>query len=207
MLIRDRGGAVFNHQGVSRLIAFEQRTRLYQEEKRRIGQVAAQFVESGDMIILDAGTTVVEMTRYRTHATPLTVVTNALNVAAEMAGQPDTQVLLLGGTVNDATFSTLGPMVEQGLGDLVVQKVFLGAQSVENEAGVTDTSMEIAQVKRAMVRTARRVILLADSSKWRRTGFIKVVPYQAIHTVVTDTNLPDAARRAIERHGIELVLV
>lgn len=207
LVIRDRGGAVLNNQGNSMLIAFEQRTGLYLEEKQRIGQAAAHLVEPGDTIIMDAGTTVVEMTRHLVHAAPLTVITNALNVGVELGEQPDARVMLLGGTVNYKTFSTLGPLVEQGLNDLVVQKVFLAAQSVENEVGVTDTSMEIAQAKRAMVRAARRVILLADSSKWRRTGFIKVVPFPAIHTVVTDANLPEAARRAIEGHGIELVLV
>lgn len=207
LIIRDRGGALLNQQGHSRLIAFDQRTGLCLEEKRRIGQAAAQFVESGDTIIMDAGTTVAEMTRHLTYARQLTVVTNALNVAAEVGGHPDARVLLLGGTVNYATFSTLGSMVEQGLSDLVVQTVFLAAQSVEPDVGVTDTSLEIAQVKRAMVRAARRVILLADASKWRRTGFVKVVPFNAIHMVVTDTSLPTEARSAMERQGIELLLV
>jgi DeoR/GlpR family transcriptional regulator of sugar metabolism len=207
VVIRDRGGAVPNTQGASRLISFEQRTGLHMDEKRRIGQAAAHFVQPGDTIIMDAGTTVVEMTRHITQTEQITVVTNALNVAAEMSAQPDARVLLLGGTVNYKTFSTLGAMVERGLDDLVVQTVFLAAQSVENEVGVTDTSLEIAQVKRAMVNAARRVVLMADSSKWRRTGFIKVVPFSAIHAVVTDTNLPDDARKAIEGRGIELLLV
>lgn len=207
LIIRDRGGALLNQQGHSRLIAFDQRTGLCLEEKRRIGSAAAQFVAPGDTIIMDAGTTVVEMTRHLAHARPLTVVTNALNVAAEMGKHPDARVLLLGGTVHYATFSTLGSMVEQGLSDLVVQTVFLAAQSVEPDVGVTDTSLEIAQVKRAMVRAARRVILLADSSKWQRTGFVKVVPFSAIHMVVTDTNLSGEARSAIERQGVELLLV
>ncbi len=206
LVIRDRGGAVLNNQS-SMLIAFEQRTGLYLEEKRRIGQAAARLIDPGDTIIMDAGTTVVEIAKHTLQIAPLTVVTNALNVAVEMGAVPAARVLLLGGLVNYETFSTLGAMVEQGLNDLVVQKVFLAAQSIDSEVGVTDTSMEIAQVKRAMVRAARRVILLADSSKWRRAGFIKVVPLDVIHTVVTDSNLPDDACLALERRGIELLLV
>lgn len=137
----------------------------------------------------------------------LTIITNALNVAAEMGSLIDIHVLLLGGAMNYKTFSTLGPLVEQNLAGLVVQKVFLAAQSIDNEVGITDTSMEIAQVKRAMVRAARQVILLADSSKWKRTGFSKVVPFDAIHTIVSDTNLPEEVAQAIERRGIELLLV
>ncbi|MEM8531439.1 MAG: DeoR/GlpR family DNA-binding transcription regulator [Chloroflexota bacterium] len=206
-VVRDRGGAVLNHQNNSILIAFEQRTELHREEKRRIGEAASQFVAEGDTIILDAGTTTVEMVKHLTSLDALTIVTNALNVATEMGNLPHAQVLLLGGAMNYKTFSTLGPLVEQNLNDLMVQKVFLAAESIDNEVGPTDTSMEIAQVKRAMVRAARKVILLADSNKWKRTGFIKVVPFDAIHTIVTDTNLPKEVGQAIERRGIELVLV
>lgn len=206
LLIRDRGGAITSSPS-STLIAFDQRADLNLEAKRRIGQAAAQLVDPNDTIIMDAGTTVVEMVRHLKPVAPLTVVTNALNVAVELRTVPESQVLLLGGSVNYATFSTLGPLTEQSLDDLVVQKVFLAAQSVDRQAGVTDTTMEIAQVKRAMVRVARRVILVADSSKWGRAGFIKVVPLHAIHTIVTDTNLPDEARLAIERMGVELILV
>ena len=70
-----------------------------------------------------------------------------------------------------------------------------------------DTTMEIAQVKRVMVQAARRVILLADSSKWQRTGFIKVTPLNTIDTIITDKGLSHADRAAIERLGVELILV
>ncbi|NJN66388.1 MAG: DeoR/GlpR transcriptional regulator [Chloroflexaceae bacterium] len=206
VVIRDRGGAVANNQRTM-LIAFEQRKGLHQFAKQRIGQAAAQMVSPGDTIIMDAGTTVVEMAKHLTQVAPLTVVTNAINAAAEMGRHHEQRVLLLGGTVNYDTLSTLGPMVEQGLNDLVVQKLFLAAQSVDRDMGVTDTSPEIAQVKRAMVRVARRVILLADSSKWQRAGFIKVVPFDAIHAVVSDTGLTGDARATLERAGIKVVLV
>ncbi|NJO08022.1 MAG: DeoR/GlpR transcriptional regulator [Chloroflexaceae bacterium] len=85
--------------------------------------------------------------------------------------------------------------------------VFLAAQSIDAELGVTDTSFEIAQVKRAMVHAARQVILVADSSKWSRHGFIKVVPFTNIHMVITDDELPDAARARLAEMGVALHLV
>jgi DeoR/GlpR family transcriptional regulator of sugar metabolism len=206
LLTRDRGGAGPTAHG-NALIAFDTRTGLHLEEKRRIGQAAARLVVPGDTILMDAGTTVVEMTRHLHQVASLNVVTNALNVAVEMGALPAVQVLLLGGMMNYATYSTLGPLVEQSLNDLVVQKLFLAAESVDASIGVTDTTMEIAQVKRVMVQAARRVILLADSSKWQRTGFIKVVPLNAIDTIITDTGLSNADRAAIERLGVELILV
>lgn len=208
LVVRERGGAVANTQNQgSMLIAFEQRTHLYLDEKRRIGEAAAQMVDPGDTIIMDAGTTTVEMTRYLSHLSGLTVVTNALNIAAEMGSVPGAQTLVLGGAMNYDTFSTLGPLVEQGLEHMRVQKVFLAAQSIDTEIGVTDTSLEIAQAKRAMVNTARQVILLADSSKWSRPGFIKVVPFSSIDVVITDNQLPENARSSLAEMGVDLRLV
>ena len=207
VVIRDRGGAVAPHPAASGLIAFDQRSALHPDAKARIGQAAARLVSPGDTIILDAGTTTVQMVSHLRELRQLTVITNALNVAFELRSMPDVRVVLLGGNVNYETFSTHGTMTEQGLEAVVVQKLFLGAQSVELEAGVTDTSSEIARVKRAMLKAARQVILVADSSKWQRSGFIKVAPFSAIHTIVTDTDLPAEARTAVQRAGSELILV
>src|SRR5439155_22894047 len=131
-----------------------------------------------------------ELARSLAHVTPLTVVTNALNIATQVGSLPGVNVVVVGGSLNEETISTYGPQAERSLNDLVVQKVFLGTHAMELEAGVTDTSIEIVQVKQAMVRAARRVILLADSSKWGCVAFAKVVPLSGVHTIVTDSNLP-----------------
>jgi DeoR/GlpR family transcriptional regulator of sugar metabolism len=210
-LIRDRGGAILpetpDEGQVSSLLAFEQRAGLMLEEKRRIGQAAAALVEPGDTIIIDAGTTAVEMVRHLAGISPLTVVTNAFNVAIELGMYTETQVIMLGGTLNRTAASVLGPMTERGLDDLIVQKVFLGTQALSEENGLTDTTMEIAQVKRAMMRAARQVILLTDSSKWNHSGFIKVAPLSAMHMIISDSGLSAEAREAVERAGAELLLV
>jgi DeoR/GlpR family transcriptional regulator of sugar metabolism len=205
-LIRDRGGAIMTGE-VTTLAAVDQRAALSIEEKRRIGRAAAQLVAPGDTIILDAGTTVVEMVSHLAGIPSLTVVTNALNVAAEIGASTDARVILLGGALNRESSSTLGPLTLQYLDDLVVQKVFLGAQAVDLHVGITDASIEISQVKRAMIRAARQVILLADSSKWERRGFYKVVPLTSLHTVITDTELPRDLCAAVERLGVEVMQV
>jgi DeoR/GlpR family transcriptional regulator of sugar metabolism len=206
LLIRDRGGAISTSQ-VSTLLGVEQRAALNLEEKRRIGRAAAQLVSPGDTIIMDAGTTVVEMAPYLAGITDLTVVTNALNVAGEVSAATGARVILLGGAVSRESNSTLGPMAEHSLNELVVQKVFLGTQALDLKLGLTDTSIEIAQIKRAMLGVARQAILLTDSSKWGRAGFIKVAPLTAFQTIVIDTSLPEDAQPAIERLGVEVLLV
>lgn len=204
VLVRDRGGAVVNTNTVL-TIAFNQRAELNLVEKQRIGQVAAGLVVAGDTVIMDAGTTTMEMSKALTDVTPLTVVTNALNVAMQMGSVRDVNVILIGGSLNRDTISIIGPTASQHLHDLVVQKAFIGIHAFD-EDGLTDPSIEVAQVKRAMIQAARQVILLADSSKWRKVGFAKVARLAAINTIVSDTNLPEDARASIQRMGIELIL-
>jgi DeoR family transcriptional regulator of aga operon len=208
-LIRDRGGALpLDHaREITSLLAVEQRAHLQIAEKQRIARAAAQLVSPGDTILMDAGTTVVEMAPHLAGITPLTVVTNALNVALEVATKTDARIILLGGNFSRESSSTLGSLAEQTLGELRVQKAFLGTQAFDLEHGLTDTTMEIAQVKRAMIRAARRVILLMDSTKLGHSGFIKVAPLTAVQMLITDTGLPEVARLEIERLGVEVQTV
>jgi DeoR/GlpR family transcriptional regulator of sugar metabolism len=205
LLVRDRGGAM-PQAHASMFTAFEQRAGLNLEAKRRIGRAAVQLVIPGDTIIMDAGTTIMEMARNLGDVAPLTVVTNALNIATQVGSLPHAHVVLVGGSLSRETISTIGPHAERDLNDLIVQKVFLGTHAVDLEAGLTDLSIEVAQTKRAMIRAARQVILLADASKWGRVGFAKVVPLGAVHVIITDTALPAEAQAAIERLGIQLIL-
>jgi DeoR/GlpR family transcriptional regulator of sugar metabolism len=216
-LLRDHGGAVAPSLGpgggaggrqLTGLLGIEQRGMLNIEAKRRIGRAAARLVSPGDTILMDAGTTVVEMARHLGGIMPLTAVTNALNVALELAAAaPEARVILLGGTLSREACSTLGPQAEDALGELVVQKLFLGTQAFDQEHGLTDTTPEIAQSKRAMIRAARQVILLADASKWGQSGFIKVAPLQAAQVFIVDEAFNAEAREAVERLGIELRVV
>lgn len=208
-LARDRGGAIAKESGryVTSLLRVDERSALNHEAKRRIAAAAAGRVGPGDAILLDAGTTVVEMAPHLTGCTPLTVVTNALNVIMAFNRMPDVRLMCLGGTFHAESGSTVGLLAEHALGELTVQKLFLGAQALDLEHGMTDSTTEIAQVKRAMLRSARQVILLADSSKWGRSGFIKVAPLTEVDTIITDEGLPAETRAAVERLGIELVIV
>ncbi|MBI2941806.1 MAG: DeoR/GlpR transcriptional regulator [Chloroflexi bacterium] len=206
LLVRDRGGAIPNTQATL-TVAFDRRAALNLEEKSRIGRAAASLVTAGDTIIMDAGTTLAEMARSLDGVSPLTVVTNALNVASQVGMLDRVHVILVGGSLNRDTISTIGPNAERNLGDLMVQKAFVGITGIEVEAGLTDTSLEVAQVKRAMMQAARQVILLADSSKWGHVDFARVAPLRAVQTLVTDSGLPSEARADVERLGIELILV
>ena len=208
-LLRDRGGAITSPPArqIKHLLGLNERAALNLEAKQRIGKAAAQFVQPGDTIIMDAGTTVVEMAPHLTGIAPLTVVTNALNVALAIGSASEAQVILLGGMLSREASSTVGPLAEQTLADLSVQKLFLGTQALDLQDGLTDTTLEIAQVKRAMIKAAKQVILLADSAKWNHTGFIKVAQLTEVDMLISDDKLPKTARAAIEQLGIQLLVV
>jgi DeoR/GlpR family transcriptional regulator of sugar metabolism len=209
MVIRERGGALANVQ-TTLVKAFEQRSAVNPDAKRRIGQCAAQLVKPGDTIIMDAGTTVMEMARNLRDVAPLTVITNALNVASQVGVLPGCHVILTGGSLSIETISTVGPLAERDFSELIVGKLFLGAHTVDLEVGIVDTSIEVTRVKRAMIQAAREVILLVDSSKWathRREAFARVAPLSAVHQIITDSGIPDDVRPALERLRIELTVV
>jgi DeoR/GlpR family transcriptional regulator of sugar metabolism len=206
LVVRGRGGAVASTHS-SLFIAFAQRTNMNLAEKRRIGRAAARLVEPRETIIMDAGTTVMEMAKSLNSDIPVTVVTNALNVALRVGMLPKAQVILLGGTLIPETVSTVGLEADCNLNNLIAQKIFLGAQAIDVEAGLAETSIDVARVKRSMVKVARQVILLADSSKWGRVAFAKTVPLSHINTMITDTKLPEEARQTLQSLGVELILV
>ncbi len=209
VVVRKRGGALAN-LNTSLASAFDQRSDVNLAAKQRIGECAARLVEPGDTIIMDAGSTVLEMAKSLREVTSLTVVTTALNVANRVGRIPGCHVILLGGSLSIETISTVGSLAERDLHDLVVSKLFLGAHTVDLDLGIVDSSIEVARVKRAMTEAAREVILLADSSKWeahRHEAFVRVVPLTAIHRIITDSALPNDMQNTLKRMRIDLSIV
>lgn len=210
-LVRDHGGATAPVAGgkplVTSLLRVDERATLNFEAKRRIGQAAASRVASGDTILLDAGTTAVEIARLVARLEPLTIVTNALNVALELGAAPGQSLILLGGAFHPKSGSTVGPLAARSLEGLAVGTLFLGTQAFDAGPGLTDSTVEIAEVKRAMIRSARRVVLVTDSSKWGRSSLHRVADLSEVDTLITDKNLPTEAREYCQQLGIELVLV
>ncbi|MCZ7543302.1 MAG: DeoR/GlpR family DNA-binding transcription regulator [Anaerolineae bacterium] len=205
-LIRDHGGAIAEIHATA-FIDFARRTRENLAEKQRIGRAAALLVQPDETIIMDAGTTVMEMARSLSSDLSLTVVTNGLNVASRMGMSSNAHVILLGGCFNRETISTLGTETERELDNVRVQRVFLGTHAMDIASGLTDTAIEVAHVKRRMVEAAREVILLADSSKWGRIAFAKTIPFSEVDIMITDAGLPDQAQKTLRSLGVELILV
>ena len=206
LIQRTRGGAVVSMQQ-SLALSFAVRAMLEREAKRRIARAAGELVVSGETIILDAGSTLAEFASCMPVTHELTVVTPALNIATHLGSFPGVELIIIGGRLDRDTISSVGPVAERQLQDVLAHKVFLGGHSVDEQGDIAERSLEIAALKRAMIRAAREVILLADSTKWvTQAGKAKVAPVSSMNVVVTDTRISADARRAMVKDGIKVVV-
>lgn len=202
---RVHGGAILR-VGEIHWDSFVDRRDEYYREKQAIGLAAAQLVQPGEKIILDAGTTTLQVARNLGEISKLTVITNALPIAEDLARLlQDGQVILPGGELRFGELCLVGPAAIQSISQYLPDKLFLSCAGFTIREGVTEPDIIEVQVKQAMIRAARQVILVADSSKWSKLTFGLIAPIRAIHTVVSDDNLPAAAIQALEKEGIRVI--
>jgi DeoR family transcriptional regulator, aga operon transcriptional repressor len=175
-------------------------------EKERTATAATKMVEEGQCIILDSGTTTTALAERLKRFKQLTVITNAVNIAAELAGT-DFEVILVGGTMRKNSFSLVGPLAEDNLEEMHADILFLGVDGFDLEVGITTPNFLESRVNRAMVKAARLVVAVCDSSKFNRRSLSRIVPPGAIHHVITDQNLPKDIQESLRAMGIALTLV
>jgi DeoR/GlpR family transcriptional regulator of sugar metabolism len=207
-LTRTHGGAVApSHAGAER--GFDVRERLQRADKDAIGREAAAMVVDGESIALDASTTALALARHlkaRGGWLHLTVITNGLRIAAELAGHPGITVAMPGGFLRWEALSLVGPLGE-GLFDKVnIQTAFMGAAGFAIDAGLSDATDEEAQIKRLMVQGASRTVALVDHTKWERAAFATFCRTADLGAVVTDDLAPAGMLDAVRRLGIDVRL-
>ena len=208
-LVRTHGGAIAIDRSRPEL-SFDIRERLQAEEKVRIGAAGAELVQDGESIVMDASTTALSVARQlkgRPGWSQLTIITNGLRIASELAGHPGITVLMLGGRVRWEALSVVGQLGD-GLFDRInVQKAFLGAAGFTVESGLADATDEEAQIKRSMVSAAREVIAIVDHTKWGRAAFATFCPADQIGLVLTDAAAPAGMVDELRRRNIDVRLV
>lgn len=199
------GGALSNESKDTE-IPFPKRQVSAVNEKMLIGTRAAQLVEDGEAIILDAGTTTHEIAKALRCRQDLTVITNAINIAQELAECPGIVTILSGGVVRAKSNCLVGQTAERTLSEWHVAKAFISVGGVDIEAGLTNPNPFEATVKQAMIKAARQVILVATSDKFGYRSLAPFAPITAVHTIVTDDKLPADIAASIRRLGIELII-
>jgi len=176
------------------------------DAKRKIGRAAAALVGNGETIILDSGSTTTEIANSLTGHDSLNVITNAINIALLLGALPSMTVHLSGGLFKAPTLSVTGEKSGDFFNGIFAEKLFLATAAVSFEAGLTFPAMADLYVKRAMIKAASKVYLVADSTKIGRTSFSSLGPIDLIGGFITDDGITDEDRAEFERRGIEVII-
>lgn len=185
--------------------SFRERAQQALAEKERIARRAAAMVPEGATIMLTGGTTtarVVEMLRGRKN---LTIITSAFNIAAEVVNWEQCRLIVSGGLVPEGSYQMIGPTAVSAVQSLTADIAFIGASGVSPEHGVTTSDVFEAEVDAAMVRAARRVVVVADRRKLGRTALAVICPIQDVHVLVTDSGAPQPICKTLEGLGVEVI--
>ncbi|MFL5654909.1 MAG: DeoR/GlpR family DNA-binding transcription regulator [Ktedonobacteraceae bacterium] len=205
LITRTRGGATaidYSTQATLRrtVPAYEQRLNEYIEEKRAIGQCAAEHIHDGETIILDASSTNHYVLPYLTKKRDLTIITNSLYISKELLTisetNPSLTVICSGGTLFMRSYSFIGMIAEQALSQFYVDKAFIGLRGISLHHGLTSPFPEEIPVKRQMIKCARQVFILADHTKFNLTFASLIAPLDIVHTLITDARItPEVTRQ------------
>lgn len=183
-----------------------QKDAINHAEKARIGAWAARMVQPGDNIIIDSGTTTISLARHLREAQNVTVMTNGLNIAWELADAPGVDLILTGGLLRKQSLSIQGAQAEACLQAYSFDKLFLGVDGFDLQFGVTTHHEAEASLNHKMVERAKKIIVLADASKFGRVSLHRIVQLDRVHTVITDASISAEYRDGLLQAGIELVI-
>lgn len=203
---RTHGGALPAHEGALEDPSLREKEKLHRKEKLHIATAAARLVSEGQVVILDSGTTTTAIAHALRNFRNLTIVTNAVNIAAELSGA-NVEVILTGGTLRKNSFSLVGPIAEDTLRRLNADILFLGVDGFDVMYGLSTPNLLEAKVNRVMVEVSRRTVAVCDSSKFGRRSLSLIAPPNALHQVITDHAIPKPDLRALKKAGIEVTLV
>jgi DeoR family transcriptional regulator of aga operon len=189
-LIRTIGGAMYDGMNTSRDLPFAEKTGLSFLEKERIARKAASLIREGDIIELKS-------------RRGITVVTNAVNIAMELAGS-EIGVLVTGGMMRHNSFELCGPLGEAMIGHLNIGKMFIGVDGISTDSGITTYSEQEAQIAKALISRSQSVYAVFDHTKVGTTSLFAIAPLSGLHGLITDEPLTGAIGEAAAKHGLSV---
>lgn len=204
---RVHGGAMRPHNVATSEAPILHRQEENAEIKQRIGRATACLIQDGETLLLIGGSTGTAVARELGDHRDLRVVTDSLIVANELMRQGVHKVIILGGMIDAAEFAVRGTLARLILAELHVDKVVLGTKALSPERGLSAESAEEAEILRAFIYAGNHVIVVTDSSKFRQNALVRVAPIDAIHTLVTDSQIPTDTLTSIQDKGILVELV
>lgn len=200
LLIRSRGGAMKYESSVGTDYQITDKNKMYYAEKVNIGKKAATLVHDGDTIIIDSGTTTLEVAKNLNRDYNITIITNAINIVNQLLQFNNINIIVPGGSVRKNSHSLIGPLAEKSLANFYVDKVFIGVDGFNVSQGAFTPNIEEASLNQRMIEIAKEVILVTDSSKFNRKSLAFICPPNKIDVIVTD----DKIDKDVEKHLIEI---
>jgi DeoR family transcriptional regulator of aga operon/DeoR family fructose operon transcriptional repressor len=204
LVARVRGGVRALQHGQSE-VGFDLRLRLEVERKRAIGRVAAEMVDEGEAVALDASTTAYYLALELRKKRELVVVTNGLLVATALADAPGITVLVTGGTLRLSAMSLVGDLGTDVLRTTRINKGFLGARGLSLERGLMDLNPDEVRIKQEMADACEQVFGILDGTKWHRSALLAFVGIQQLAGIVTDSTAPPDEVEVWRAAGIDVV--
>jgi DeoR family transcriptional regulator of aga operon len=206
LLIRARGGAIHseNHVGIDQRLA--EKNKLHTREKSAIGRKAASLIRDGETIIIDSGSTTAEIVRNLGEIRHLNVITNALNIVNLLVNQPNVNLIIPGGYLRQNSMSLVGPLAENNLAGFYVDKLFLSTDGFDTDHGIYTPNLDEAHLNSTMINIAKDVILVTDSSKFKRKSLALICTIDKIRTVITDSGIPADDKSKLEAAGVEVII-
>jgi DeoR/GlpR family transcriptional regulator of sugar metabolism len=205
LVIKTHGGALSLDNSFSSEIPYEKKFMQNVEAKKKIGLLAARMVEPDDVIILDAGSTTLEIAAQLRPLDEVTVITNDLKIAVALAHKPGVQLMVTGGVQEKGVYTLTGSTAEEFLSKIRAKKTFLGADAISLEYGITNRTFQEVSVKRCMMKAADEVILVADHSKFDKKVFAFLCELQEVDQIIVDRMEPDL-KTELTRMGIKVTV-
>jgi len=207
LIERVHGGAVLVQRGTEEP-GFEKKSLRELPEKSAIAERAAQLVKPGSAVALSAGTTTWALARYLSRVEQITVVTNSMNVWRELqqGGRGGATVILTGGEFRTPSDALVGPTADAAIRSLYFDLLFLGVHGIDPVAGLTTPNISEAETNRAFIARCRKLVVVADHTKWRTTALCTMAPLSEVDALVCDDGLPADAQRQLESQVRELII-
>ncbi|HTC56613.1 MAG TPA: transcriptional repressor AgaR [Candidatus Sulfotelmatobacter sp.] len=202
---RTHGGALPAREGALEDPTLREKEKLHRKEKLQIAAAAVRMVAEGQVVILDSGTTTTAIARALRNFQNLTIITNAVNIAAELSGSA-VEVILTGGNLRKNSFSLVGPIAEETLHKLNADILFLGVDGFDVQYGLSTPNLLEAKVNRAMIEISQVAVATCDSSKFGKRSLSLIAPPSALHHVITDEGIPKADLIALKKSGVEVTI-
>lgn len=208
MLIRARGGAfkIKSHR-LDNIPSIAEKQKKFLKEKQRIARAAVKLIGDGDTIVLDSGSTTTEIARNLSQFNNLIIITNALNIASILSEYDGVKIFMPGGLLRKSSLSLIGPMADDSFKKVYCDKVFLGVDGFDTTHGLSSADSEEAHMNRIMINIARKVIVVADSSKFDRRRFAFIGSLSDIDVVITDSGIKDEDIARLEKNEVEVIIV